>query len=1533
MSETTTLETEFEREEWRRIERRRQVAFATSATTSNGDPSQTADPTPTDGDALTGKESGARAAAMPGAKSDGNHGRSTAQDGVQRPENLVGLALSGGGLRSALFNDGFLQALSHKGLLRYVDYLCSVSGGGYIAGHLMTYTRPRGASASESSKTPHPTKGAGQTGEVQLAEQNFHDREVSQLGRQADTGEETLHHLPAIGSYLNRTSEFFAGYCLHQLPVFVLYISLVGTLATMLAIWYRSFDEPIFRMVFESGLGVNFGGELLIAFLPALFVGICVFLLASFGWIFAAFGVDRVYGIRSIAQVTRGGAKLLFWPLVLLCMASVAVFLGNSLTSTSANSNQSNWYLNQFSAYIAVIAGAIQILVFIGRDRLFQSEKSEAAHWKKVAQSLIANGVVAFLIFAMIHAMARENISTYTFTRDPFLVSGEVSDWPLLAGLFDEFAAEHQQPPVDTNPSDGQAIKPQQSGQASQRTAASGSSPAGASPTDAGPNAGTPSDQDPAGETFVDTLDYVDFNRWAERNVLGGSLARKHWKYALATDSVVRLGIRTRDETSRPPSPLEQAAATNKLPISNLWRIKAMAASCLVGGFFSSEAESEVQVPEMDEPSVSGLWAAAAVFQANQMKYIQANNPLLETQEFTDFLLGRMVAHGNEATAGAKTEKSSLAGLLDNKEIERRLAQFPLSRRKTLEDSLNRHDLNSLATADLTSRLEDRQAWTNPLNTPAARPSSETTAERVRLNRDLLELSSNGLLKAYHIASTPVVQIHDQNARWRWLTIWLSLLFLSLVGTSNLNRIGFLFDFYHDAIARSFLRSRDAEHVSGQSNVAQLQPEEFGLPYPIYLAAWLKLDTRFGNRRSPRAVAISPNRIELRDGEDIHIERAERYEFQDGQRVRLADAVAVSGAAVTPLMTNTFALSILMDFLGARLGIWFRRPGSSPVREHSVGAYLWTAAALFAVLVLLVGRLGGPWLFVLVTGLNIAAIVVCLCFQRGYPQMCLSLLSQLIDVKRYGKPDRNKNELELADRRISRCWPNIFVADGGFYDFLGVTELLRRQCDMIIVSDAGVNTGSTTLESLATMCENASSDLGVRFVDLDHDTPIDFGRLARDENRNAPQPYLAMRMKYPTGKEGLLFYAQMAITESDPIEIQQIRNRFPSFPDEPTTNQFYTDEQVAAYRNLGYHIGSRLCSHLQTWTAADIAADCLKFPQCAEFDTWRRQPLFQEVQRRLMRSYVQLCYEEFYYRDNDVYGESIWREETTGRYPAFAKAVGKLRQEVERSGSANTVGDQHVSRFWLDQFSENADVFSRYLEAVNYDVNPLDAASTHSRCAELFADLVPERTSEAPLPSNSELWTAHLAVVAAACQQLHRGVPSATLQVGGRKKLCSLVAHIANDLVQRDIKRLNHLSVARALVHEIYELRESVFQSADDVAVVSFVQCICKEIAQWKEPDWTPPDWVQAGATEDSDDPSLPPTSSRMFDLNLDFRQLLLDKIQSGYRSRVQELIAWYLKALVEKVEPAIFQEASEVTLTRSLTEAQHGAPDTARPR
>lgn len=53
-----------------------------------------------------------------------------------RKLNLFGLALSGGGIRSATFNLGLLQGLARHKMLPVVDYLSTVSGGGYIGGCL-----------------------------------------------------------------------------------------------------------------------------------------------------------------------------------------------------------------------------------------------------------------------------------------------------------------------------------------------------------------------------------------------------------------------------------------------------------------------------------------------------------------------------------------------------------------------------------------------------------------------------------------------------------------------------------------------------------------------------------------------------------------------------------------------------------------------------------------------------------------------------------------------------------------------------------------------------------------------------------------------------------------------------------------------------------------------------------------------------------------------------------------------------------------------------------------------------------------------------------------------------------------------------------------------------------------------------------------------------------------------------------------------------------------------------------------------------
>jgi hypothetical protein len=64
------------------------------------------------------------------------------------PAGAVGLAFSGGGIRSATFNLGILQGLARAHLLPKIDYLSTVSGGGYIGSWLVSWIKRAGGIAT-----------------------------------------------------------------------------------------------------------------------------------------------------------------------------------------------------------------------------------------------------------------------------------------------------------------------------------------------------------------------------------------------------------------------------------------------------------------------------------------------------------------------------------------------------------------------------------------------------------------------------------------------------------------------------------------------------------------------------------------------------------------------------------------------------------------------------------------------------------------------------------------------------------------------------------------------------------------------------------------------------------------------------------------------------------------------------------------------------------------------------------------------------------------------------------------------------------------------------------------------------------------------------------------------------------------------------------------------------------------------------------------------------------------------------------------
>lgn len=93
--------------------------------------------------------------------------------------SLCGLALSGGGIRSATFNLGVLQGLRQRGVLGAFDYVATVSGGGYLGGFWTAWRHYHHQKPTSPEQEPQlfPTSEQGARG-MQLREVR-HLREFS----------------------------------------------------------------------------------------------------------------------------------------------------------------------------------------------------------------------------------------------------------------------------------------------------------------------------------------------------------------------------------------------------------------------------------------------------------------------------------------------------------------------------------------------------------------------------------------------------------------------------------------------------------------------------------------------------------------------------------------------------------------------------------------------------------------------------------------------------------------------------------------------------------------------------------------------------------------------------------------------------------------------------------------------------------------------------------------------------------------------------------------------------------------------------------------------------------------------------------------------------------------------------------------------------------------------------------------------------------------------------------------------------------
>lgn len=257
-------------------------------------------------------------------------------------------------------------------------------------------------------------------------------------------------------------------------------------------------------------------------------------------------------------------------------------------------------------------------------------------------------------------------------------------------------------------------------------------------------------------------------------------------------------------------------------------------------------------------------------------------------------------------------------------------------------------------------------------------------------------------------------------------------------------------------------------------------------------------------------------------------------------RLDLATAMAISGAAISANMgSDTIRLmSPTLALLNIRLGYWMRNP-----RDLARQPGFWS------------------WVRDLTSRFN----------EKFY--LAMEMLNMLDEKRR-----------------------NVYLSDGGHIENLGIYELLKRGCQLIVVVDAEADP-SMSFGSLIKLERYARIDLGVRielpWQQIANLTEIVSDALARGYQVYSQGPHCAVgRIFYENGAEGIIVYFKSSLSGDEKDYIIDYKKRYPAFPHETTGDQFFSEEQFEVYRALGFHMvdgffsGSDLFSYLSAGPGA-----------------------------------------------------------------------------------------------------------------------------------------------------------------------------------------------------------------------------------------------------------------------------------------------------------------------------------------------------------
>ena len=368
-----------------------------------------------------------------------------------------------------------------------------------------------------------------------------------------------------------------------------------------------------------------------------------------------------------------------------------------------------------------------------------------------------------------------------------------------------------------------------------------------------------------------------------------------------------------------------------------------------------------------------------------------------------------------------------------------------------------------------------------------------------------------------------------------WAYVALAALFLILWPLLNVNANS-LHQLYRDRLGSAFLVKRDGTKLEPADTFSLREICPKHAPYHLLNAALNVPGSAYANRRGRNAdfFIFSRNFIGSEATGYTQTELAEKV--NDG--LNIGTAMAISGAAAAPNMgmASLRPLSATIAIMNVRLGRWLRHPLST---LEDAGRSKWAIR----------------W--------------------RGKPG------PRYLLREAFFKSGTNVVNPD-TEEPISSGF--VFLTDGGHIENLGIYELLKRRCALIIAIDGEADPDMTS-GSLVQLERFARIDLGTRIV-LDWE-PI--GARSREVSEEVAKrkverkhgPHVAVGLiDYPgisggPREKGLLVYIKSSLSGDENDYVMTYKAAHPSFPHETTMDQLFSEEQLEAYRALGEHITSR----------------------------------------------------------------------------------------------------------------------------------------------------------------------------------------------------------------------------------------------------------------------------------------------------------------------------------------------------------------------